>query len=100
MIDHYLKGIFNLTQQYKICTIEIPSPRKFHGIYLLQTDDVDIEFLKVFTENIKNIQHQNSQRANSIFTNKVFQIIYSYLTNLEKQNLKEIHQFKHQYTQL
>ena len=82
IIDLYLKGICNLTQQYGIFTIEIHSLRKFHGRYL--TDDVDIEFSKVFTEYIKNIQHQNSQRANSIFTNKIFQIIYSYLSIPEK----------------
>ena len=85
IIDHYLKGICNNTQQYGIYTIEIKSPRKFHGRYVLQTDDVDIEFSKVFTEYIKyNIQHQNSQRANSLFTNDVFSIIYSYLSILEK----------------
>ena len=83
-IDHYLKGICNLTQQYGIYTIEIHSPSKFHGRYLLQIDDVDIEYLKVFTEYITNIQHQISLRANSIFTNDVFKIIYSYLSILEK----------------
>ena len=82
-INHYLKGICNLTQQYGIYTKEIQSPSKFHGRYLLQTDDVDNELSRVFTEYIKNIQHQNSQSANSIFTNEVFQIIYSYLSILE-----------------
>ena len=84
IIDHYLKGICNLTQQYGIYTIEIQSPSNLHGKYLIQTDDVDIEFSSVFTEYIKNIQNQNSQRAKSIFTNEVFQIIYSYLSILEK----------------
>ena len=83
-IDHYLKGICNLTQQYGIYTIEIQSPSKFHGRCLLQTDDVETEFSKVFTEYIKNIEHQYSERANSIFPNEVFQIIYSYLFILEK----------------
>ena len=41
-IDHYLKGICNITKQYGIYTIEIKSPSTFHGRYLLQTDDVDI----------------------------------------------------------
>ena len=50
IIDHYLKGICNLLQQYGIYTIEIQTPSRFHGRYLLQTDDVDIEFSKVFTE--------------------------------------------------
>ena len=82
IIDHYLKGICNLTQQYGIYSIETHSPSKFHGRYLLQTDDVDIEFSKVFTEYIKQIQHPNSQRANSIFTNEVFKWNYSYLSIL------------------
>ena len=52
-IDHYLKRICNLTQQYGIYTIEIHSPSNFHSKYLLQTDDVDIEFSKVFLEHKK-----------------------------------------------
>ena len=75
IIDPYLKIICKITQQYVIYTIETHSPSKFHGRYLLQTDDVDIELSKVFTENIKNIQHQNSYIANSIFNNDVFKII-------------------------
>ena len=46
---------------------------------------VDLKFSKVFTEYIKNIQHQNSQRANSIFTNDVFAIIYNFLSIIEKK---------------
>ena len=65
-------------------TQEISSPYSFHGNHLIQTDDVDIDFSKVFTEYIKTIQHQNSKRANSIFTNDVFPIFYSYLTILER----------------
>ena len=38
----------------------------------------------MFTEYIKSIQYQNSQRANSIFTNEVFAIIYSYISILER----------------
>ena len=55
-----------------------------HGRYLLQTDDIDIEFSKVFREYIKSIQLQNSQRANSLFTNNVISLIYSYLSILEE----------------
>ena len=84
IIDHYLKGICNIAQQYGIYIIEISLPSKFHGKYLIQTDDVDIEFPLVFTEYIKNIQHRSSQRANSIFTNDVFSIIFSYLSKLER----------------
>ena len=84
IIEHYLKDTCNLTQQYGIYTIEFSTPRTLHGKYGIQTDDIDLEFSKVFTENIKIIQYQNSQRANSIFTNKVFAIIYSYISLLER----------------
>ena len=77
IIEHYLKDICNLTQQYGIYTIEFSTPRTIHDKYVIQTDDIDLEFSKVFTENIKSIQYQNSQRANSIFANEVFAIIYT-----------------------
>ena len=64
IMDHYLKEICNIQQQYGIYYIEISSPIKFHGKYLIQRDDIDKEFSKVFTEYIKNIRHQNTQRAN------------------------------------
>ena len=82
-VDHYSKRICNLTQQYGVYAIELSTPRKFHGKYVIQTDEIDIEFSKVFTEYIKNKQHQNSQRVNSIFTNEVFAMIYRYLSILE-----------------
>ena len=87
ILDHYLKDICKITSHHGIFTIEIASPKPNHKIHQLQTDDIDIEFSKVFKDYTKNIQHQNSQRANSIFTNKVFSIIYRYLSILE---LKEI----------
>ena len=83
-IEHYLKEICNLTQQYGIYTIEFSTPRTAHNKYIIQTDDIDLEFLKVFIEYIKSIEYHNSQRANSIFTNEVFAIIYSYISILEK----------------
>ena len=84
IVDRYLKEICNLTQQYGIYTIELSTASKFHDKYVIQTNDLDIEISKVFAEYIKNMQHQNSQRANSIFANDVFAIIYSYLSILEK----------------
>ena len=98
LLDHYLKGICSLKSQYGIYTIEIKSPKAFHDRYLIQTDDVDIEFSKVFTQYIKSIQHQNSIRANSKMTNDVFSLIYKYL--LELKNLKAVHQLKHLEIQL
>ena len=79
IIEHYLKDICNLTQQYGIYTIEFSTPRTAHGKYVIQTDDIDLKFSKVFIEYIKSIHYHNSQRANSIFTNEVLAIIYSYI---------------------
>ena len=49
LLDHYTKGICSLTSQFGIYTIEIKSPNAFHDRYLIQTDDIDIEFSNVFT---------------------------------------------------
>ena len=81
LIDHYVKDIAKITQQYGIYTIGICTLD--NKKYVLQTDDLDLDFSKVFTDYIKNIQHHNSQRANSIFTNEVFAIIYTNLNILE-----------------
>ena len=95
IVDHYIKRICNLTQQNRIYTIELSTASKFHGKYVIQTDDVDIEFSKVFAEYIKNIQHQNSQRANPIFTNDVFAIIYNYLSILERAETESTSRHKY-----
>ena len=95
IIEHYLKDICNLTQQYGIYTIEFSTPRIAHNKYVIQTDDINLEFSKVFIEYIKSKQYHNSQKANSIFTNEVFAIIYSYISILEKQKFKARHQPKH-----
>ena len=73
IFEHYLKDICNLTQQYGIYTIEFSTPNTDHRKYVNQTDDIELEFSKVFLEYIKSIQYHNSQRANSIFTNEVLQ---------------------------
>ena len=90
IIEHYLKDICNLTQQYGIYTIEFSTPRTAHGKYVIQTDDNDLGFSKVFIEYIKSIQYHNSQRANSIFTNEFFAIIYSFISILEKTEVQSI----------
>ena len=81
ILDHYVKDIAKITQQYGIYTIGIRTidDKK----YIFQTDDLDLEFSKVFTEYIKNIQYHNSQRANSLFTNEVFALIYTNINILE-----------------
>ena len=90
IIEHYLKNICNLTQQYGIYTIEFSTSNIAHRKYVIQTDDIELEFSKVFIEYIKSIQYHNSQRANSIFTNEVFAIIYSYISILEKTEVQNI----------
>ena len=90
IIEHYLKDICNLTQQYGIYTIEFSTPNTNHRKYVIQTDDLELEFSKVFLEYIKSIQYHNSQRANSIFTNEIFAIIYTYISILEKTEFQSI----------
>ena len=82
-LDHYLKDICIITSYFGIFTIEIVSPKPNHIKHQKQTDDIDIEVSKVFADFIKNIQDQNSQRANLLFTNYVFSINYSYFSILE-----------------
>ena len=84
IIEHYLKDICKITQQYGIYTIEISTPRTAYNKYVIQTDDLDLEFSNVFTEYIESIQYHNSQRANSIITNEIFAKIHTYLTILER----------------
>ena len=90
IIEHFLKDICNLTQQYGIYTIEFTTPNTAHRKYIIKTDDIELEFSKVFIEYIRSIQYHNSQRANSIFTNEVFTIIYSYISILEKTEVQSI----------
>ena len=89
IIEHYLKDICNLIQQYGIYTIEFSTPNPNHRKYVIQTDDLELEFSKVFLEYNKSIQYHNSQRANSIFTNEVFAIIYTYISILEKNKISK-----------
>ena len=84
LLDHYLKSICSLTSQKGIYTIEIRSPNAFHDNFFIQTDDIYIEISKIFTEYVKSIQHQNSQKANSKFTNDVFSLIYSYYFRIKR----------------
>ena len=88
--EHYLKDICNLTQQYGIYTIDFSTTNTAHRKYVIQTDDIELEFSKIIIECIKSIQYHNSQRANSIFTNEVFAIIYSYISILEKTEVQSI----------
>ena len=53
IIEHYLKDICKLTHQCRIYTIEFSTPRTAHNKYVIQTDDIDLEFSKKFIEYIK-----------------------------------------------
>ena len=89
-IKQVLKDMCNLTQEYGIYTIEFSTSNTAHRKYVFQTDDIELEFSKVFIEYIKSIQYHNSQRANSKFTNEVLAIIYSYISILEKTEVQSI----------
>ena len=43
-LEHYLKDISEITQQYGIYTIEISTPRTRYNKYVIQTDDLALEF--------------------------------------------------------
>ena len=90
IIEHYLKDICNLTQQNGIYTIEFSTPNTAHRENVIQTDDIELEFSKKFIEYIKSIQYHNSQRANFIFPNEVFAVIYNYISILEKTEVQSI----------
>ena len=90
IIEHYLKDICNLTQQYGIHTIEFSTSNTAHRKYVIQTDNIELEFSKVFIEYIKSIQYHNSQKANSLFTDKIFAVIHSYISILEKTEVQSI----------
>ena len=83
ILDLYIKDKCKFKSYYGIITTEISSPKSNHIRHQIQTDDINIDFLKSFTDCIRVTQHQNAQRANSVFTNDVFSIIYSYLSILE-----------------
>ena len=56
LIYQYIKDIAKITQQYGIYTIGICTPE--NKKYVLQTDDLDLEFSKVFTEYIKKYSNK------------------------------------------
>ena len=49
IIEHYLKDICNLTQQYGIYTKEFSTPRTAHGKSVIQTNDIDLEFAIIYS---------------------------------------------------
>ena len=66
LLDHYLKGISSITSQYVIYIIEIRSPNAFHDRYLIQTDDVVIEFSKNFKQyNMHTTSKLNKRKLNN-----------------------------------
>ena len=82
IIDHYLKGICNLTQPYGIYTIELSTDSRYHSKHVIQTDNVDLEFQKC-SQNTLKIYNTKIHKDNSLFTNDVFSLIHSYVSILE-----------------
>ena len=75
IVDHCLLFICKVTSQYAIFTIEILAPDLDNQTpsHKRQTDDKDLSFSKFFVKYSKSIQHENLTRANSTFTNDIFQ---------------------------
>ena len=74
------------------------SPKPNQTTLQIQTDDIVIEFSKNFTEYIRIRRDQKSQRANSISTNNVFSIVFSYISILqlqETQNKSPLQTYRH-----
>ena len=112
VLDHYIPGLSNITSHYGLITNAVLPPQSTnHPPHRIQTDDTELDFSKVFTKYITNIEHPSSQRSKSILTNIVFFINYSYVsifeangtfyvsspqTSRQYQDLKEIfsHNFK------
>ena len=55
-LDHYLHGISNFTSFYGIFTFEILTSQAHQTSHRIQTDDIELDFFKIFIEYIKNIQ--------------------------------------------
>ena len=53
ILDHYLKGIIKTTSYYGLFTNEILPPKSNQKIHQIQTNDIDVEFSKVFTVYVK-----------------------------------------------
>ena len=72
ILDH----IYLFSQLKSYYTIKLPT-------HQISTDDIDIELSNVFTDYVKCMQHQNSQRADSIFANDVSSFIHGYIPSSE-----------------
>ena len=70
------------------------SPKLNYPTHQIQSDDINIKLSKVFTNYVEQV-HQNSQRANSIFTNDVFSTIFRCLSILELYKTQNDSQLKH-----
>ena len=65
--DHYLPGIIYITSHYGIFTFEILPSQTHQTPHRKQTEDIELDLSKIFVECSKNIQYQNSQKANLFF---------------------------------
>ena len=83
LLDHYLKGICNITSCYGVFTIEISSPNSFHDKYKIQKDDLSIFKLyeyriyeyQIFKNSYrihKNIQHKLTKSKLNIHKRCIF----------------------------
>ena len=79
IVDHYIKEICNLTQQYGFYTIELSTTSKFHGKYVIQTDDVDFQKYSQNTLKTYNIKiHREQIQCSLTMFLQQYIIIYLY----------------------
>ena len=81
--DHYLLVISIITSHYGIFILKFCHHKHNKTPHRIQTEVIELDLSKVFIDCSKTIQHQNSQKANVIFTKGVFSINYSYVSILE-----------------
>ena len=67
ILDHCIKSVCDITSYSGRFSIEIMPSQPKQTTHQTQTDDIEIEFLKVFTEYILNKQHQNSKEQSQSF---------------------------------
>ena len=101
VLDHYSTGISNITCHYNLLSIEnLPPQSSNQPPHRIKIDDVDLDFSKVFTENIKKIQNTKIHKEQIQFSQTMFFQSSTTIILLWKQMINFIyHLRKHPVTQ-
>ena len=98
IVDLYLEGRYNLAQQYGIYTMELSTAIKFHGKYVIQTDD--IEFSKHSQNTLKTYTIKVHREQTQYLLTMVLQLYIVIYPYQKRQKPKVHHQFKNQVTRM